>query len=59
MYNTEDAVKLAQFEAIHAWALKNVIEKEQVKCDFVLTRYCDMSFGEEFAEQTRKVFAKP
>lgn len=58
MYGTEDAVKLAQFEVEHVWAVKDVVEKEKIECDFVLTRYCDVSLDEEFAEQTQKVFER-
>lgn len=41
-YGEKGAAEIANFEHAHLAAFKELIEKEDIKCDFILTRACDV-----------------
>lgn len=41
-YNTEDAIALADFEFIHVKALADLVKRENIDCDFKLTKSFDI-----------------
>lgn len=41
-HGIEAGVEIAEFEAKHVWAVKKVVEEENIDCDFVLTRCVDV-----------------
>jgi hypothetical protein len=45
-YGLEAATELAQFETAHVAALKQVIEKEHIDCNFHITRAVDAQLDE-------------
>lgn len=45
------AAEIASFETEHLRAVKDVIEKENIDCDFVLTRAVDVSMTETVFEK--------
>ncbi|KAL1868321.1 hypothetical protein Plec18167_008246 [Paecilomyces lecythidis] len=55
-YGPEAAVQLARFEASHLAAIKNLVQKEQIDCDFVLTRTCDAIMDPDMAKEAEKWF---
>jgi hypothetical protein len=46
-HGLEAATELAQFEVAHVAALKQVIEKEKIDCDFHITRAVDAQLDEK------------
>ena len=50
------AVDVARFEASQVFAVKELVEKENIDCDFVLTRACDAILDPELAEETHRAF---
>lgn len=56
MYGAEAAVELAKFELDHVFAIKELVDKENIDCDFLLSRYCDVSLDEEYGLQTKASF---
>jgi hypothetical protein len=50
------AVDVANFEAAQVLAVKALVEKEKVECDFTLTRACDAILHEDLASDTEKAF---
>ena len=57
-YGVRSAVEVAAFEASQVHAVKALVEKEQIDCDFVLTRACDATLHKGLAEETEKAFAE-
>ncbi|KAI8173970.1 hypothetical protein K4K54_008898 [Colletotrichum sp. SAR 10_86] len=57
-YGLEAAVEVANFEASQVFAVKELVEKEKIHCDFTLTRTCDATLDEGLATATEKAFAK-
>lgn len=41
-YGEKGAAEIANFEHAHLAAFKELIEREDIKCDFILTRACDV-----------------
>ncbi|GME93582.1 unnamed protein product [Ambrosiozyma monospora] len=41
-YGAKGAAEIINFEHAHLEAMKELIEKEEIECDFVLTRACDV-----------------
>lgn len=53
-FGVEAATEFAKFEAANVTAVKNVVEKESIDCDFVLTRAMDVYLDERQAEVVEK-----
>lgn len=56
-YGTKAAVDVANFEASQVYAVKELVEKEKIDCDFTLTRACDATVHEGLAKETDEAFA--
>ncbi|PCG97432.1 FAD dependent oxidoreductase [Penicillium occitanis (nom. inval.)] len=54
--DAEAGLEIAEFEIAHINAIKKVIEKENIDCDFTLTRTIDVWCDEESAKQAKKVY---
>lgn len=52
----EAGLEIAEFEIAHVNAIKKVIEKEKIDCDFILTRTIDVWCNEESAKEAKKVY---
>lgn len=57
-YGVSAAVEVAQFEASQVLAVKDLVEQEQIDCDFVLTRACDATLDEGLARETEIAYAE-
>ncbi|KAJ9269195.1 hypothetical protein DTO212C5_4690 [Paecilomyces variotii] len=55
-YGPKAASHLARFEASQLTAIKNLVQKEQIDCDFVLTRTCDAIIDPSVAKDAEKAF---
>ena len=51
-YGASAAVEVAKFESSQVLAVKDLVEQEQIDCDFVLTRACDVILDEHLAKET-------
>ncbi|KFY18620.1 hypothetical protein V493_08466 [Pseudogymnoascus sp. VKM F-4281 (FW-2241)] len=52
----EAGLEIAEFEIAHVNAIKKVIEKEKIDCDFTLTRTIDVWCNEESATQANQIY---
>lgn len=52
-YGAENAAAFARFEAENVLAVKELVERENIQCDFVLTRALDVYLDELHAQKTR------
>lgn len=52
-YGAEAAAEVADFEAKHIVALKELIEKQNIDCDFVVTRAMDVQFSESHCRKLK------
>lgn len=50
------AVEVADFEASQVTAVKELVEKEKIDCQFTLTRACDATVDEGLARETEEAF---
>ncbi|KAJ5570335.1 uncharacterized protein N7459_009765 [Penicillium hispanicum] len=57
-YGARATVDVARFEASQVLAVKELVEQEQIDCDFVLTRACDVILDEGLAKETETAFAE-
>ncbi|KAF5489963.1 putative oxidoreductase OrdL [Colletotrichum siamense] len=57
-YGVDAAVEVANFESSQVFAVKELVEKEKIDCDFTLTRTCDATLDEGLAAATEEAFAK-
>lgn len=57
-YGVEAAVDVARFEASQVLAVKELVEQEQIDCDFVLTRACDATVDEKLAKEIEAAFTE-
>ncbi|KAL4791881.1 FAD dependent oxidoreductase superfamily [Aspergillus venezuelensis] len=57
-YGVEAAVDVARFEASQVHAVKELVEKEKIDCDFVLTRACDATLDPKLADDTHRAFTE-
>jgi len=55
-FGVEATTELAEFEISHVYALKEVIEKERIDCDFTLARTIDVWSNQNAAEEARAVY---
>ena len=51
-FGVKAAVEVADFEAKQVLAVKELVERENIDCDFTLTRACDVILHEELARET-------
>jgi hypothetical protein len=49
-------VEVAKFAAAQVMAVKELVEKEKIDCEFTLTRACDATLDPNLAEDTEKAF---
>lgn len=52
-YGDAAAAEVADFEASHVDALKALIEKEDIECDFVVTRAIDVQLDTEHCQRLK------
>lgn len=52
----EAGLEIAEFEIAHINAIKKTIDKENIDCDFTLTRTIDVWCNEQSADQAKQVF---
>ena len=58
MFGLEEAAKLAAFEASNVRAVKDLVEREGLDCDFHLTRAVDVYLDAQHARQTEAAYRK-
>lgn len=51
-YGAENAAAFARFEAANVLAAKELVERERIDCDFILTRALDVYLDEAHAKST-------
>lgn len=51
-YGAANAAAFARFEAANVLAVKDLVEREKIDCDFVLTRALDVYLDEAHARST-------
>ena len=56
MYGGPAASDLMKFEAQQVYEVKQLVEQEQIDCDFELTRACDVYMNDEVAQNTVKAY---
>ncbi|KAI9740281.1 MAG: hypothetical protein M1834_004859 [Cirrosporium novae-zelandiae] len=56
LYGPKLAGELATFEINHVWAIKELIEKEGIDCDLILTRSQDVFLDQAHADKTKAAF---
>lgn len=56
LYGPKAAAELAAFEASHVFAVKDLVERESLDCDFHLTRAVDVLLDPEHAWQTEQAY---
>lgn len=52
----EAGLEIAEFEIAHVHAIKKIVEKEGIDCDFTLTRTIDTWCNEDSAKQAKQVY---
>ena len=55
-YGLEAAAEISNHEVAHIQAIKKLIEKEHIDCDFTLTRTFDVFLDEEFASKSKEAY---
>lgn len=50
-YGAENAAEFARFEAANVLAVKDLVEREHIDCDFHLTRSIDVYLDETLAKE--------
>lgn len=58
MFGLEEAAQLAAFEASNVRAVKDLVEREGLDCDFHLTRAVDVYLDAQHARQTEAAYRK-
>lgn len=56
IYGAEAAAELAKFEAAHVYAVKDLVEREGLDCDFNITRALDVFLDPAHAKQTEEAY---
>ncbi|KAF5011043.1 hypothetical protein FDECE_2850 [Fusarium decemcellulare] len=56
IYGAAAAAELTKFEAAHVYAIKDLVEKEGLDCDFNVTRALDVFLDPKHAEQTEEAY---
>jgi hypothetical protein len=57
-YSVAAAAEVALFEASQVLAMKRLVEKEKIDCDFVLTRGVDATVDAQLAKETIEAYHK-
>ena len=55
-YGLEAAAEMSNFEIAHIQAIKNLVENENIDCDFILTRSFDVFMSQAFAKKSKDEF---
>lgn len=55
-YGADNAAAFARFEASNVLAVKELVERESIDCDFVLTRAIDVYLDEAHAKSTHAAY---
>ncbi|RMJ17098.1 hypothetical protein CDV36_003257 [Fusarium kuroshium] len=55
-YGVRAAVEVANFEASQVHAVKELVEKEKIDCEYTLTRACDATLDESLSKETEAAF---
>ncbi|KAK4694741.1 hypothetical protein P7C71_g2895, partial [Lecanoromycetidae sp. Uapishka_2] len=55
-YGLEAAAEIANHEIAHVQAIKSLVEKENIDCEFTLTRSFDVFFDEQMALQAKDAY---
>lgn len=55
-YGAEQAASFAKFEARNVLAVNELVSKEKIDCDFVLTRALDVYLDDEHSRATKVAF---
>lgn len=55
-YGAEAAAEVARFEASQVYAVKDLVEKENIDCDFVLTRAIDATIDPVLARESEEAY---
>ncbi|KAH8885851.1 nucleotide-binding domain-containing protein [Thozetella sp. PMI_491] len=58
IYGDKVANEIAEFQLQHVLAVKDLVEKENIDCDFQLTRACDVFLDQAYADQVTASFNK-
>ncbi|KAF2157039.1 DAO-domain-containing protein [Myriangium duriaei CBS 260.36] len=56
LYGATQAAELAEFETSHVYAVKQLVESEELDCDFQLTRSIDVYLDRDHADQTIEAY---
>jgi hypothetical protein len=56
LYSPEAAAELAEFESSQVYAVKDLVYKEKIDCDFHLTRAVDVCLDQEHADNVKAAF---
>jgi hypothetical protein len=55
-YGAAAAAEVARFEASQVFAVKRLVEKEKIDCDFLLTRAIDATLDPELARESEESY---
>jgi hypothetical protein len=55
-YGAENAAEFARFEAANVLAVKELVEREKIDCDYHLTRAVDVYLNENHAKETEAAY---
>ena len=55
-YGVEAAAEISNHEVAHIQAIKKLVEKEDIDCDFTLTRTFDVFLDEDFARKSKAAY---
>lgn len=58
LYGAEAAAEMARFETAHVYAVKELVEREGLECDFHLTRAIDVYLDPDHARETESAFRR-
>ena len=58
MYGAAEAAEIAAFETANLYAVKDLVELEQIDCDFHLTRGLDVFLDPEHAKDTEETYRR-
>ncbi|KAF5533883.1 FAD dependent oxidoreductase [Fusarium phyllophilum] len=56
LFGSAATAELAEFEAAHVFAVKDLVESENIECDFHLTRALDVYLDEKHADEVRTTY---
>jgi len=57
-FGADAATELVDFEAGHILAIRDVIQKEGIDCDFMMTRSFDIAMSDEIAQDMKEYYDK-